>query len=167
MTEKICPGSDPGPKEKSEATSQSSKTKVTKSPAARHDLTVEAVILLLQERWPHCFSIRERNRRPLKVGIFADILKELDGAVTRVELAKAIGCYVGNRAYLKKIKIGADRVGLDGTPAGKVAESEELHARTMLGGSSRPPEAPGLKAMRAASQAEERKKAMEEWRQKI
>jgi len=78
MTEKICPGSDPGPKEKSEATSQSSKTKVTKSPAARHDLTVEAVILLLQERWPHCFSIHERNRRPLKVGIFADILKDLE-----------------------------------------------------------------------------------------
>jgi sRNA-binding protein len=65
----------------------------------KHDLNVEAVILLLQEKWPHCFSIHERNRKPLKVGIFADVMEALDGAVTHGELAKAIGCYVGNREY--------------------------------------------------------------------
>jgi len=108
MTEKICPGSDPGLEGKQEEASPS-KTKVTGSPG-RRDLTVEAVILLLQERWPNCFSIHERGRRPLKVGIFTDVIAQLEGAVTHAELAKAIGCYVGNREYLKKIKTDATRV---------------------------------------------------------
>jgi ProP effector len=164
MTEKICPGSDPGPKEKPEAASLS-KTKVTKSPA-RCDLTVEAVLQLLQERWPRCFRIHERDRRPLKVGIFTDIMSALDGAVTHAELAKAIGCYVGNRVYLKKVRAGAVRIGLDGLPAGKVVESEELHARTMLGGSDRPPENPVHVAMRYDRELEERKKHLRNQREK-
>lgn len=128
-----------------------------------HHLNVEAVLQLLQERWPLCFSIHERGRRPLKVGIFTDIMKELDGAVTHAELAKAIGCYVGNRIYLKKIKTGAARVGLDGLPAGKVTESEELNARKLLGGSANPPESPGSRATRFALEVEYTKQVRQEF----
>jgi hypothetical protein len=88
-----------------------------------HDLTVEAVILLLQEKWPGCFSIHERNRRPLKVGIFTDIVKELDGAVTHVELTTALRCYTANRQYLKKILTGADRIGED--RSGRLLQASE------------------------------------------
>jgi sRNA-binding protein len=46
------------------------------------DPTVGAVLELLAETFPACFSVYEVRRRPLKVGIHTDILKGLDGAVT-------------------------------------------------------------------------------------
>jgi ProQ/FINO family len=50
--------------------------KSPKSPVKkkRSSDTVEAVILLLAERWPLAFSVREGRRKPLKIGIFADIM---------------------------------------------------------------------------------------------
>ena len=33
-----------------------------------------AIIELLAERWPAAFSVFERRRRPLKVGVHVDIL---------------------------------------------------------------------------------------------
>jgi sRNA-binding protein len=104
-----------------------------------HDENIAAVLQLLQERWPNCFSIYEGRRRPLKLLIHLDILKELpNGLLTELELTTALRCYVGNRQYLKKIKVGAGRVGLDGSVVGKVTEDEEIHAGTLLGGSSNP-----------------------------
>ena len=49
----------------------------------------DAVIELLAETWPECFSIWEKRRRPLKIGIHRDVLAALDGAVTPVELSRA------------------------------------------------------------------------------
>ena len=40
------------------------------------------VIWLLVEKWPACFVMHERGRRPLKIGIHRDILLALDGAMT-------------------------------------------------------------------------------------
>jgi len=41
-----------------------------------------AVISLLAEKWPSCFSIIESGRRPLKLGIRDDVLAALDGAIS-------------------------------------------------------------------------------------
>ena len=31
--------------------------------------TIDAVLALLAEKWPQCFSVSERRRNPLKIGI--------------------------------------------------------------------------------------------------
>ena len=88
-----------------------------------------AVIALLAERWPCTFSIHEKKRRPLKIGIHLEIISALDGAITRVELSRALGCYVANAVYLSRLREGAKRVALDGEPSGTVTAAQENHAK--------------------------------------
>ena len=105
-----------------------------KSPAAKRlpNPTVAAVILLLAERWPAAFAIHEKRRRPLKIGIHLEIISALDGAITRVELSRALGCYVANDVYLSRLRVGAKRLGLDGAAAGEVTQAEADHAKMQL-----------------------------------
>jgi sRNA-binding protein len=109
------------------------KTPDTASPLKkkRPDATVEAVILLLAERWPATFSIREARRKPLKIGIHLDVMAAIDGAITRVELSRALGCYVANGAYLSRLREGAKRIGLDGEPSGTVTAEQENHSKLL------------------------------------
>jgi sRNA-binding protein len=95
---------------------------------ARSYAEVKAVLELLQEQWPKTISIYQANRRPLKVGIFEDILKELDGVVTADELRNALRAYTANQFYLKAIKVGASRIDLDGKPSGVIDKDEAEHA---------------------------------------
>ena len=94
--------------------------------------TVAATIELLAERWPATFSLLETKRKPLAIGIHNDILGALDGVVSPAELSTALGCYVGNPRYLKRLKKGAVRFGLDGAPAGIVTPEQALHAQFAL-----------------------------------
>ena len=98
---------------------------------ARHQV-VAAVIALLVEAFPRCFSIYEGRRRPLKLKIDLDILTALNGAVTPAELQKALGAYTSNSSYLGHILKGAWRVDLAGEPAGVVTADEEAHAKAAL-----------------------------------
>ena len=104
------------------------------SPAAKRlpNPTVAAVIALLAERWPATFSIREARRKPLKVGIHLDVMAAIDGAITRAELSRALGCYVANTVYLARLRVGAKRLGLDGAAAGEVTEAEENHSKMQI-----------------------------------
>jgi ProP effector len=86
----------------------------------RTNQNIAAVLQLLAETWPKCFSVYEKRRRPLKVGIHQDILAALAGAITPAELSRALRCYVGNKVYRSRLVAGAVRVGLDGQPAGEV-----------------------------------------------
>jgi ProP effector len=79
-----------------------------------------ACIGLLAEAFPIAFSVYEVRRRPLKVGIHLDILKRLDGAITPIELGRALACYCGNRRYRNRLIEGAQRIDLQGQPAGTV-----------------------------------------------
>jgi sRNA-binding protein len=81
-------------------------------------------LALLAETWPACFSVYEKRRRPLKIGIHNDILATLDGAVTPGELTRALRIYTGNKVYRSRLRVGAVRVGLDGGPAGEVAPDQ-------------------------------------------
>jgi ProP effector len=92
------------------------------SPAASR---VESVIALLAQRWPRAFAVRESKRRPLKVGIHADVLAVLDGAVSAAELGGALGSYTKSSGYVRRLtRKGAERIDLNGAPAGEVSPEE-------------------------------------------
>jgi ProP effector len=93
---------------------------------------MSTLIEQLAERWPQCFQVYERRRRPLKSGIRRDIEAALDGAVTRRDLKNALTIYCGNWAYLRACVEGADRIDLDGLPVGKVTAEEAQRAAERL-----------------------------------
>jgi sRNA-binding protein len=97
------------------------------------DQTVAAVIALLAEKWPRAFSVFEKNRKPLKLNIHLDIMKEMEGTITPIELSVAMKCYVANKFYLKRCrKVGAPRFNLAGEPEGVISESEADYAKLTL-----------------------------------
>ena len=98
------------------------------------DATGAAVITLLAESFPKCFSVYQPRRRPLKLKIHLDIQAALDGAITPAELHRALGLYCSNEAYLDHTRTGAWRLDLDGNPAGTVTADDEAHAKATLAG---------------------------------
>jgi ProP effector len=113
---------------------------------------IGALITLLAERWPKCFSVYERRRRPLKIGIHRDVIAALGDAVTAIELSSALGVYCANASYLRSMVPGTIRIDLDGNPAGAVTEDEAVGARGRLAAYSakrakqEPPAAPAKAA---------------------
>jgi ProP effector len=91
-----------------------------------------AAIALLAEQFPKCFAVYERRRRPLKVGIYGELLAALDGAITERELHAALGVYTSNLEYLRTLVAGAARIDLNGTPVGTVTREEAEHAKERL-----------------------------------
>lgn len=92
----------------------------------RHDENVTAILDLLVEMYPKTFSTYEGRRRPLKIGIREDLNKALDGAITEVELQKALACYTSNRVYRARLRQGAVRYDLNGEPAGTVSAEHAI-----------------------------------------
>jgi ProP effector len=82
------------------------------------------LITLFAERWPRCFSVYEQRRRPLAVGIHAEIIASLEGIAGEAEIRRALSYYVRNPKYRKTLKVGSARIGLDGEPAGVVTEEQ-------------------------------------------
>ena len=89
-----------------------------------------ALITLLAERFPACFAIFERRRRPLKVGINQDIIAAVGLAPD--ELGRALRRYTQADGYLAKLRAGAARIALDGQAAGAVTEDEAKAAAALL-----------------------------------
>jgi ProP effector len=87
------------------------------------------IIEVLADLWPAAFAVEPGRRRPLKVGIDADILAAAGGAILPLELKIALGAYVNAKAYLRALREGELRIGLDGEPAGIVSAPEAAHAR--------------------------------------
>jgi len=88
----------------------------------------EAAIRALAERWPRCFSVNEKRRRPLKVGI----AEEIRAAGLDIDVKAALAFYAHSATYLKALVAGAVRIGLDGEPAGTVTKEQEAVARLEL-----------------------------------
>ena len=82
--------------------------------------------------WRSCirlaFYVARQQRRPLKIGIRRD-LAALNLGIGRRELDSALAWYVNGIGYLQSLRVGADRIGLDGATAGVVSEADEAHAR--------------------------------------
>ena len=96
----------------------------TKRQAAR------ATVAMLCQRWPKCFDLK--NRRPLKIGIAHDLVRELGDAVSQPELKGALNLYCGHLVYLSTLTAGTSRLDLQGNEVGSVSREDELRAATRL-----------------------------------
>lgn len=85
------------------------------------------IIGLLAERFPKCFAVYERRRRPLKLGIHHDIT-DIDPAA----LTAALRSYVSADGYLCRCLVGAPRIDLNGEPAGVVTAEEAASSKARL-----------------------------------
>jgi ProP effector len=93
---------------------------------------IDAVIRLLCDSFPEAFSCRGQHARPLKVGVYADALAALGGAIPARDLKSALRAYTSRASYLHVLAAGAPRVGIDGEPAGAVTSEEEAVAKARL-----------------------------------
>ena len=112
------------------------------------------VIAYVAECFPKCFTL-EGEAKPLKIGIFQDLAERLsdDPKVSKTQLRAALRQYTSSWRYLHGVKPGAQRVDLDGNPAGELDEEHVEHAKTTLAES---------KAKVQARRKEQAQKAREE-----
>lgn len=91
------------------------------------------VIAFLAERFPLCFTA-EGEARPLKIGIFADLVARIQGddSLSKTQLRSALRLYTSSWRYLYGIKLGAQRIDLDGNPCGELEAQHVEHARKQL-----------------------------------
>ncbi|MGL9734991.1 MAG: RNA chaperone ProQ [Symbiopectobacterium sp.] len=91
------------------------------------------VIAFLAEWFPLCFTT-EGDTRPLKIGIFQDIVTRVSetDSVSKTQLRSALRLYTSSWRYLYGIKLGAQRVDLDGNPCGELEQQHVDHARKQL-----------------------------------
>lgn len=97
-----------------------------------HPQQIADLIAVLADFWPQTFSLYERRRRPLKLGIHRDIEAAAAGAITAEEIKVALRSYCCNIGYLLACKEGAARIGLDGEPAGSVTADEAANAASLV-----------------------------------
>ncbi|MEH2920351.1 RNA chaperone ProQ [Samsonia erythrinae] len=115
------------------------------------------VIAFLAERFPLCFTT-EGETRPLKIGIFQDLVERVSESdnVSKTQLRSALRLYTSSWRYLYGVKLGAQRVDLDGNPCGELEQQHVEHARKQL------EEAKArVQAQRAEQQAKKREAAGE------
>ena len=84
----------------------------------------------LATAYPLVFS---HAMRPLKIGITQDIIAaNMDGTPDEQWIARAIGYRVRSSAYLRQMKLGSARMGLDGLVSGHVSDDEAAIAKASL-----------------------------------
>ncbi|WP_426577510.1 RNA chaperone ProQ [Xenorhabdus stockiae] len=91
------------------------------------------VIAFLADRFPLCFAA-EGEARPLKIGIFQDIVERIQGeeCLSKTQLRSALRLYTSSWRYLYGVKEGAQRVDLDGNACGELEAEHIEHARQQL-----------------------------------
>ncbi|GGI88695.1 RNA chaperone ProQ [Shewanella gelidii] len=92
-----------------------------------------AILAYLYETFPLCF-VAEGEVKPLKIGLFQDLAERLadDSKVSKTQLRVALRRYTSSWRYLKCIKIGVQRVDLDGNPCGELEQEHIEHAQATL-----------------------------------
>jgi ProP effector len=95
--------------------------------------TSKDIISYLATQFPQCFSV-EGEAKPLKIGIFQDIVARLDDETlfSKVRLRAALRTYTLSWRYLHCIKADQERVDLDGNPCGVLTAEHVEHARLKL-----------------------------------
>ena len=107
------------------------------APEAVTQPSPQALLKQWYQRYPHAFF--KGHTKPLKVGIHQD-LAEREPWPSKL-IRRALANYVNLPRYIKSMREGAERVDLDGQPAGKVDKEAAKHA------SERRQEAPTKKRM--------------------
>ena len=95
-------------------------------------LAANNTIAVLADLYPRCFWVFQDYRKPLKIGVHADIIAALNGAADAKEIGFALRVYTANIAYLRSCKQGAERIGLDGAATGYVSGDEAINAKQRL-----------------------------------
>ena len=91
------------------------------------------IINFLAQQFPNCFTI-EGEAKPLKIGIFQDIISRLDNSelLSKTKLRIALRAYTMGWRYLYSIKEGANRVDLDGNATEVITKEQMEHAQQQL-----------------------------------
>jgi sRNA-binding protein len=85
-----------------------------------------AALWLLVERYPACFFMLERKRRPLQIGIRDLIIAA--GTIEPDQFNLALQFYCRSTSYLVATARGGARIGLDGQPAGEITPEQQAGA---------------------------------------
>ncbi|WP_346799034.1 ProQ/FINO family protein [Halomonas sp. Bachu 37] len=93
-------------------------------PAAATTPSPHALLSQWYERYPQAFF--KGHTRPLKVGIHEDLA--LHEPWSKKLIRRTLANYVNLPRYLKAVKEGAERIDLEGRPAGKVDKEAARHA---------------------------------------
>jgi len=80
---------------------------------------------ILHQRFPHCFADRGQPKRPLAIGIKAEIVSRCPDL--RGFIDAALRDYTGGPTYHNACFIGAPRINLDGEIAGQVTPKHSAH----------------------------------------
>ena len=91
------------------------------------------IIAYLAQQFPNCFTL-EGEAKPLKIGIFQDILVRLENSVvlSKTKLRSALRSYTMSWRYLYSIKEGEYRIDLDGNPHDAISKEQMEHAQHQL-----------------------------------
>ncbi len=95
--------------------------------------TSKEVIAYLAEKFPACFSLKGAAK-PLKIGIFQELAEQLadDENVSKTRLRQALRHYTSSWRYLKAIKLGAQRVDLQGEAVAEIDQEQADYASKTL-----------------------------------
>ncbi|HSW21031.1 MAG TPA: ProQ/FinO family protein [Ramlibacter sp.] len=96
-----------------------------KKKAARPQREVHPLLQRLWELHPRLFGARFR---PLKLGIFEDLMARHPEAFLKEDLKQALGQHVRSSRYLEAVANGDSRCDLDGNPVEPVAPEHVQHA---------------------------------------
>ncbi|MDN3652742.1 RNA chaperone ProQ [Thalassotalea ponticola] len=96
-------------------------------------ITSKEVIAYLAEKFPACFSL-QGQAKPLKVGIFQDLADALndDEKVSKTQLRQALRHYTSSWRYLKSIKVGEQRIDLQGEAVAEIDQDQADYAAKSL-----------------------------------
>ncbi|OCG09146.1 hypothetical protein A9G13_03620 [Gilliamella sp. wkB178] len=91
------------------------------------------IIVYLAQQFPNCFTL-EGEAKPLKIGIFQDILLHLENndLLSKTKLRVALRGYTMSWRYLYSIKEGVHRVDLDGNPTDVITKEQMEYAQQQL-----------------------------------
>jgi ProP effector len=91
-----------------------------------------AAIAWLSEHFPAAFSVRARDIKPLKIGIFDDIIdfyERLDSpTMSKKQIREGLNYYSASPAYLKSQQCHAARIDLFGNELDEVTEAQAAYA---------------------------------------
>lgn len=94
---------------------------------------VKEIVALLSEQFPLCFTLTG-EAKPLKVGIFQDLVERLkdNPLLSKTQLRQALRVYTSSWRYLDAVKEGVARVDLDGTAGELIDLQQAEHALKTL-----------------------------------
>jgi len=86
--------------------------------------TTQATIATLATLFPRAFAVAERERRPLKVNVFNDLIIATANVIEPDALRSALAFYTSAGGYLRSCVKGTPRIDLDGDAAGFVTAGQ-------------------------------------------